>query len=64
MEGRDFEAQLFSLEKPSYEGMFEFRDEPDTKTVGHQFMITLCEPNLEVDVFGMELFSSKFLIFI
>lgn len=52
MEGRDFEAQLFALDKPSYEGLFEFRDDLETKTVGSPHSIILNESNLEVDVFG------------
>ena len=49
--GREFEGQLFAIDKPSYEDQFEFKIDAD-HLVGDPFSITLHDPNLEVDIFG------------
>lgn len=53
IEGRDFEAQLFVLDHPAYENLFEMKKyDPSSNTVEKQFLIVLKENNLEIDVFG------------
>ena len=52
VEGRDFEAQLFVLSKPSYEDLFEMSSYVDENTIERPFVILLKEPNLEVDAYG------------
>ena len=52
VEGRDFEAQLFVLSKPSYEDLFEINNYSDENSVERPFVILLKEPNLEVDAYG------------
>lgn len=52
VEGRDFEAQLFVLAKPSYDNLFEMNNYSDENSIERPFIILLKEPNLEVDVYG------------
>lgn len=52
VEGRDFEAQLFVLNKPCYETLFEMNNYSDENIIEKPFVITLKEPNLEVDAYG------------
>lgn len=52
VEGRDFEAQLFVLSKPSYEDLFEINNYSNENSVERPFVILLKEPNLEVDAYG------------
>lgn len=52
VEGRDFEAQLFVLAKPSYEDLFEMSSYSEENTIERPFVILLKEPNLEVDAYG------------
>jgi hypothetical protein len=58
--GREFEGHLFALNKPSYEELFEFKDDLIAKTVGQPYSIILHEPDLEVDIIGKFSKFSKF----
>ena len=57
IEGRDFEAQLFVLDNPFYQSLFEmnFYDESEN-LLGKEYLISLKEENLEVDVYGNFIF--------
>jgi hypothetical protein len=52
IEGRDFEAQLFVLDNPGYEHLFEMNSYSAENMVEKQFDILLKETNLEIDVYG------------
>lgn len=54
IDSREFEAQLFVLDRPSFETLFELQKYPantNKNLVGLPYSITLHETNLEVDVF-------------
>lgn len=52
IEGRDFEAHIFVLTKPEYESLFQMDNYTTENIVEKPYVITLKEPNLEVDVYG------------
>jgi hypothetical protein len=57
IEGRDFEAQIFVLNEPAHENLFEMNSYSETENlIERPFIITLKEPNLEVDVTGTYLY--------
>jgi hypothetical protein len=56
IEGRDFEAQLFVLDTPGYEHLFDMDSYSGDNLVEKPFVILLKENNLEIDVYGKLLF--------
>jgi hypothetical protein len=53
IEGRDFEAQLFVLNEPVYETLFQMSNYDENENLTEKpFIISLKENNLEVDVYG------------
>ena len=53
IEGRDFEAQLFVLNEPAYESLFQMNNYSESENLTERpFIISLKENNLEVDVYG------------
>jgi hypothetical protein len=52
IEGRDFEAQIFVLAESAFESLFDMNNYNPQNLIEKPFVITLKEPNLEVDVTG------------
>ena len=53
IEGRDFEAQVFVLNEPTYQHLFDMSNySVEENIVEKLFLIRLKESNLEVDVYG------------